>query len=244
MAPSGMPLALATTSNNDCRPQWSSIQQTLPESEAESRLNALRLGVRTDIAKALSTFPSQWDRQGTPTTDTWRMIAMCSPRGHVPEMSEASLVLPPLQPLLRYDPASSSRTASPTRSRRLKAPMPSQLNGAADSLSEEGPKVHVLILEDTAQAVAQRRLVLARQRASELEKGKVLSCQEPLPRSTTVCLSKANNKIRGVDPMAGGLFSRNAQLDPLARKMGLYEATLHKKAARAGVPLRAPHSAR
>merc|ERR1719201_337497 len=102
-------------------------------------------------------------------------------------MSEESLVLPPLQPPKDYVPEFSSGSQSPAWSsrgkRRLKAPLPSQLQGAADALFEQSPKAPIMILEDSAQAVAQRRLVLVRQRDERIEEDRQLSLQTPVARS-------------------------------------------------------------
>lgn len=215
------------------------------ESEAESRLDDMRLGIRTDIAEALTTFAkqtvSQWPRS--------RIFALCSPRGSLPA-DEEPLVLPPLRPLKDYQRAARSSTPEATRvhrARRLKAPCSSALGMTAgpEFWTEEVPAVaHVSPnLEYTAAAVARRRIVLARRRENEIEEDRLMGRQPALGgRSKTICLSKTSPpaKVRGIDPFAGGLFSRNAQLDPLARHRGIYQSAVYHKMKTVGPP----HSAR
>jgi len=211
------------------------------ESEAEARLDDMRLGIRTDIAKALLTFPNQ-------TVSHWprsRIFALCSPRGYLPA-DEEPLVLPPLRPLKDYQRAVRSSTPEAVRvhrARRLKAPCSSALGMTAgpEFWAEDVPAVTHLSpnLECTAAAVARRRIVLARRREKEIEEDRLMGGQPALgSRSKTICLSKNSPpaKVRGIDPFAGGLFSRNAKLDPLARHRGIYSSAIYHKRKDMGAP--------
>jgi hypothetical protein len=204
-----------------------------PESEAEARLSELRRGVRADIAKALTTFTGQSpSRRRAANSEDLRAISLSSPRTMLPQMSEElSLVLPPLQPLKQYHPTVDSTLAivSP-RGTQLKAPRPSQLGSAEGAWAEEPIQEFLLPSEDMAAAVAKRRLFLARKREEEISEQEISSPRpQRVVRSKTICKSRGDVKVRGVDPMAGGLFSRNANLDVLSHKRGIYEASLREK---------------
>lgn len=49
-----------------------------------------------------------------------------------------------------------------------------------------------------------------------------------LLKSRTVVRPEGRPPVRGADPMAGSLFSRDVQLDPVALRKGLYEAQLQR----------------
>jgi len=50
--------------------------------------------------------------------------------------------------------------------------------------------------------------------------------QPPIQQARTVCRPDGRPVVRGCDPMAGNLFSREADIDPMAVQRGVYEAQL------------------
>lgn len=208
------------------------------ESEAEKCLDDFRIGVRADISNALSVFPSQW---ATIARETRR------PSWLAPDVDEASLVLPPLRPLKDYFPT--QRTDAPTatlphsRAARARAPCASHLGEVPVDEPLQAPG---LSLEEAATAVARRRIALARQRQAMLQEDEHAARQPLIERARTICMSERKSKVRGFDPMAGGLLSRHAKLDQDALKRGIYEAALcdRKKATTFRSAPGGPHSAR
>lgn len=51
-------------------------------------------------------------------------------------------------------------------------------------------------------------------------------CPPPILRTCTVSRPEGRPVVRGADPMVGGLFSRDINLDPVAERRGIYEAQL------------------
>jgi len=192
---------------------------------AETRLEAFRLNLDTEIACALSSFknPGQCDR-------------VISSR--FAEFEEAPLVLPPLKLIGEYMPSTDMTLMTMMRSpRRKRPPCTSQLGEIP--LPWVQPATNVLgnsamTVEQTAAVIARRRLAIARQLEAGYVQASTLQAHPPLERQRTVCLSENSSKIRGVDPMAGGLFSRSADLCSTAHTRGIYEAALidKKKVAR------------
>lgn len=205
----------------------------LAASDAEARVNALRLSVKNDIKWALSICSPNSARVARPWDDDL----------------QPQLVLPPLRPLKEYapataatgDPANFAAPAMASHSPR-NPPKVSQLGStrlpwADESTEEEAAET----FEELAAVAAKRRLVMAKRQRAAAEAAFEARTTSPLQaearrgvmqRQRTLAMSEGKGKIRGADPMAGSLFSRTARLDNLCKRKGIYEASLYEGSAR------------
>jgi len=208
-------------------------ESTLAVSDAEARVNALRLSIKNDIRSALSMSMPNSARTARP----WDEIAT------------PQLVLPPLRPPKEYAPTAASTgeqdalaLAASGRHSPRNPPKISQLgSGGLPWADERSEQAAYQAFEEVAAVTTKRRLVwVKRQKAAEAaalhaEAMSPLQAEAQrgvLQRMRTVALNEGKGKIRGADPMAGSLFSRSARLDDMCQRKGIYEASLYEGSAR------------
>lgn len=167
-------------------------------------------------------------------------------KGPVLGLDDARLVLPPLPALKEYVPGSGPLSARSPEAEELPCFQPPKFStlgaDARRGWAEEKPKAITSVSEKAASALWTRQVAEFSRRtqrlAAEAERrardpsppreveAKQRSQPPPVRRTLTVVRTEGRPAVRGKDPMAGGLFSRDTQLDAATQKKGVYEAQL------------------
>jgi len=169
--------------------------------------------------------------------------SLCSPqRGR--ELEDVRLVLPPLRTLKEY-PLGMVDISPPACAAnwegRIRAPKVSQLGSIEPAWTQDtpvldGPSELTEATSAANRAIMDEPLCLGVMPLEFRQKGSLLAASSasssaargsrPLLRSRTIVKPDGRPPVRGCDPMAGGLFSRDAQLDHVSLRKGLYDAQL------------------